>query len=90
MRRRGNFRNTIPGDRPHKPSPCEPDKPLTPDGLTLPLPKGLLSSVPRALNGEFANLSNFFTIGFDQDYWGGPPLRDRGLASLCPCLGGMG
>jgi hypothetical protein len=54
----------------------DPDKPKTPDGLTLPLPETLITSVPRILDGHEADVPDCFTVGFDPTFWGGDSLKD--------------
>jgi hypothetical protein len=59
------------GKRPYP----EPGKPLTPDGLTLPLPRTFINSSPITLQGHKADLPECFTVGFDPAFWGGPALK---------------
>ncbi|MGA8595908.1 MAG: hypothetical protein WB676_14410 [Bryobacteraceae bacterium] len=55
----------------------DPDKPKTPDGLTLPLPPGsLIKGLPEMLDGHEADVPDHFTIGFDPGFWGGDSLKD--------------
>jgi hypothetical protein len=58
-----------------KPYP-DPNKPLTPDGLTLPLPRTFINSDPVTLEGHKADLPDYYTVGFDPAFWGGPPLKN--------------